>query len=153
MPLTAEDLSSIERIPFGKEGAGSPEFHTIIREGLTILPELADLLDNDTPTQNRVPLWGGFYAVGDVAMSAISDIVMVPWLEFITTPDDPRIEAIGFGVYWTFVRESPENRAQIKSKFLNWYRENEKQLVWRSIPNIMDGGIYELPPKSNAADG
>ena len=154
MPITAEILSSIERIPFGKEGApGSPEFHVIVREGLAIVPELADLLDNPTLTENRVPLTGGHYAVGDVAMAAISDIVRVPWLEFITTREDPRIATQGFGVYWNYVRESAENRSTLKAKFLKWFEENEKRLTWRPIPEILDGGIYECPEDGGKDDG
>ena len=112
-PLTAEFLAAIDEIPFGKLGAAaSPEYWAIVRQGQGIIPELIELLDDPTFTQQRVPLFGGHYAVGDVAMSAISNIVRgVPWLEFITRPDDPRIEAIGFGVYWKYVRESPANRS------------------------------------------
>ena len=155
-PITAEYLASIDQIPFGKIGAAaSPEYQAILNQGLGIIPELAALLDNPTPTTKRVPLFGGFYAVGDIALSAISNIVMaVPWLEFITSPEDPRIKEIGFTVYYDYVRASPLNRVHFKKKFLEWFSQNENSLVWRSIPDIPTGGVYDLPTgRHDESDG
>jgi hypothetical protein len=146
-PLTSEFLAGIEQVPEGKLGAAaSPEFYAIVDQGLGIVPELIDLVGDPTPTDRIVPLVGGYYAVGDIAMSAINSIVAhVPWLEFITSPDDPRIEAIGFGVYWAYVRESPENRLEIQSHIRRWFQQNEINLVWRPVPELPMGGQFELP--------
>ena len=99
-PLTLEFLSTIREVPYYFEhDPGCPEYRAVINLGLPVVPELIDLLDSSVYTSHRVPLTGGNYAVGDIAMTAISDIIRdVPWLTFITKPDDPEIEQVGFGV-------------------------------------------------------
>jgi hypothetical protein len=149
-PMTAEYLAHIRNIPFSFElDPVCPEYRAIVDLGLPVVPELIDLLDTPTDTGHLVPLTGGTYAVGDVAMTAISDIIRdVPWLSFITRADDPKIDEIGFGVYWNYVRASVVNRQALKKRAKAWYDQNRSRLVWQSIPNIPSGGVYVLPGKT-----
>jgi hypothetical protein len=133
-------------IPSGKVGAcASPEYYAIVGHGLTVVPDLAELLSNATPTTINVPLVSGVYAIGDIAMSLISSIISnVPWLSFVTDSGDPEIEAIGFGVYWQHVRAAEENRQALREKFLSWFTSHEHLLVWQPQPKMKTGAWYRL---------
>jgi hypothetical protein len=154
-PVTAEFLAHVREVPFYFEhDPGSPQYLAIVNLGLPVVPELIDLLDRAAYTDHRVPLTGGNYAIGDIAMMAISDIVRdVPWLTFITGPDDPEITEIGFGVYWEYVRASRANRQALKKRTQAWYDQNRSRLIWHSNPDIPSGGIYVLPDEAKRRDG
>ena len=152
-PLTATFLASIDELPSGKLGArASAEYWEIVRQGIGVVPELIELLDDATLTEERVCLVGGFYAVGDVAMSAISDIIInVPWLQMIPGLDDARIDEIGFGVYWEYVRESPINRRKLKKRIRRWFAEYAGSVQWEPMPDHPASGVYRVPDSHDDA--
>ena len=150
--VTAKCLASLSMEPSGPEMAVSdPVYLKIVSRGLAVVPELAALLDNHTATPQPVPLFGGTWAVGDIAMSALSDIVHdVPWLSFVS--EDARKAGLncGFCVYWKYVRASRQNRTVLASRFRAWYSLHASHLTWKPNPHTRTGGAYVLPERTPA---
>ncbi len=133
---------------FQRAARGGERFQGIIKHCLDVVPELIALLNDSTPTSNPVAYWGGDYAIGDVAMVLISEIVHVPWLDLVPTATVERIETIGFGVYWEYVRESDSNRLTLQSNCDRWFTDNEDDLVWHSLPSSPQRGRLGLPKEN-----
>src|SRR5262245_44855101 len=83
-PVTAACLASLSMDPSGPEmEIADPRYLEIVARGQAAIPELQALLANATPTDQVVPLFGGTWAIGDIAMSVLSDIIRdIPWVFF-----------------------------------------------------------------------
>ena len=126
-----------------------PGYLALVARGLNVVPDLLDLLDDATQTDQPVPLFAGKWAVGDIAHRALYDIVPdLPWLELVTGRTDPendsRYLTCGFCAYWERVRESPANRTALQAKARTWFRENRDQLRWKAEPDRPTKGAYVL---------
>lgn len=145
-PVTAACLSSLSMEPWGPEmEVGDPRYLEIVSRGLGAMPELIALLEDDTPTSQLVPLFGGTWAVGDIAMSAISDTVRgIPWTMFV--PEEARqvSEWCGFCAYWNYVRACKQNRVSLMERFAEWYSQHAVELVWEANPRLLTKGRYVL---------
>jgi hypothetical protein len=148
MPYICSDLC------VGGDGCGDAAFWAVVRDGLDALPLLVELLDDASPTRAVVPNFGGSYAVGDVALEAIEEIVHhIPTFELVGVTFDSEC---GGCAWWRFVRASPANRARVKKAVAAWLRNAKPKLV-RSSSNGFEnldcvdycthpaGGHYELP--------
>lgn len=145
-PVTAACLFSLSMEPWGPEmKVVDPRYLEIVSRGLGAMPELTALLEDDMPTSQVVPLFGGTWAVGDIAMSAISDIVRgIPWTMFV--PEEARnvSERCGFCVYWDYVRACKQNRVNLMERFAEWYSQHAVELVWEANPRLLTKGCYVL---------
>jgi len=149
-PVTAKCLASLSMQPVGPEmEVADPIYLSIVARGLSAVPELAALLENPTATAQPVPLFGGTWAVGDIARSALSDIVRdVPWLTFVSADALKAGKDCGFCAYWQYVRASRRNRAALTRHFRAWYSLHRATLTWKPSPHSLTGGSYVLPEGS-----
>lgn len=91
--------------------------------------------------------FGGKYTKGDVAYHVIIEIIrdiptsdlLKDWKGFDETK--------GFGNYWSFVRESPENRKSFKNKIKKWYEENSDKLIWKVVSKLYQREDKEGAPR------
>ena len=147
VPINFDTLCKITEIPYGDTPGMyddiQPEFVGIVQQGTTAIPFLIDFLDDPTPTDVIVPLFGGYYAIGDIAMALISEIILnTPFSLFIDDPGGKKAAICGFCVYWDFVRESVKNRTVIKIKTAEWYQRNKANLKWVPSVDMPAGGYY-----------
>lgn len=154
---SADCLARFSMEPKGPEmSVVDPDYLALVARGLSVVPELADQLEDSTPTPQMVPLFGGTWAVGDVAMAAISDIIRdVPWLEFVTGRPDPDnvpiVQSCGFCAYWDYVRATPANRRTLRGEFARWYKQHRDELVWKSVPALPTLGYFEVGTSRGSA--
>jgi hypothetical protein len=147
VPITFDTLCKITEIPYGDTPGMyddvQPEFVSIVQQGTAAIPFLIEYLDDPTPTDVVVPLFGGYYAIGDIAMALISEIILnTPFSLFIEDPGGKKAANCGFCVYWDFVRESVKNRTIVKNKTTEWYNRNKSHLKWVPSANMPAGGYY-----------
>ena len=129
-------LSDVTDMPYicqnlcvGGDGCGDPRFWSVVRDGKEAIPYLLDALQDPTPTEASVPNIGGVYAVGDVALTALGEIVHgipISALTGVAPSQD-----CGTCAWWRFVRADPANRRVVKAKVMNWIKKHEPNLVWR----------------------
>jgi hypothetical protein len=142
-PVTAEYLASLSAIPFSIEtGDGDPCYWAIVAKGLAVVPELVDLLADPMPTQHSVPLFGGEYAVGDIALNLLGDIVDVPVVELLGLQDSEQFKTSGYYVYWEYVRASLENRRSLSDKIGKWLAKKQSELRWSPLLGTRTGGVF-----------
>jgi hypothetical protein len=138
----------------GGDGCGDANYWAVVRDGLDALPLLVDRLDDPTPTTAHVANFGGVYAVGDVALEAISEIVRgIEEFELLNVKFDP---VCGGCSWWAFVRASPANRIRVKKAVGDWLNEAKPRLKWQPsdqfwtvdcVNNCVHpaGGHYAMP--------
>lgn len=163
MPYICENLvwdagQAGMRVNHEGPGCGDPQFWEAVKGKLEVVPELIRLLRDTTLTEAPVPNFGGQYAVGDVAWSALQEIIhgMPEWgpkgVGLLGVEFDRH--NCGYCAYWDHLREDPQNRIAFSKAVKRWYKRNRKDLIWvesqyfatcdgcRNHPN---GGHFELP--------
>jgi len=145
-----EWILHLEAMPCGRAYADAdPNLWQVVRLGLEHVPTILELVNDPTETQMKVCLFGGSYTVGDVAVSAFSNIVRgAPVALFASAGDQKRIDSMGYGVYWQFVRESDSNRDAMKEYLEEWFENNRDRLVWVRQFESPAGGYYEIRNES-----
>jgi hypothetical protein len=149
-PINADTLCHITEIPYGDTPGMydniEPEFVGIVQQGTAAIPFLIDLLDDPTPTEVVVPLFGGYYAIGDIAMALISEIILnAPFSLFVEDPEGKKAAICGFCIYWDFVRDSVKNRTEVKNKTAEWYHKIKSELKWVPFADMPGSGYYLAP--------
>lgn len=131
---SVDRLSAVTDLPYicsdlcrGGPGCGDALFWKVVRDGKLAIPYLVDQLDDATSTGVSVPNFGGKYAVGDVALTALEIIVDVPHeaLVGVTQSAD-----CGECAWWKFVRASRENRELLERSVRRFLSEHEERLAW-----------------------
>lgn len=149
-PITASSVRDwilhLESMPCGRAYAGGdPRLWQVVRLGVEHVPTILELVDDDADTEMNVCLFGGTYAVGDVAVVAFLRIVRgAPIALFAAGEDQAAVDRIGFGVYWQFVRESQENRDAMRLFLEGWFAENRLRLGWVRLQESPAGGYYSV---------
>jgi hypothetical protein len=160
MPYICDNLvfgpAGMERNESGS-GCGDPIFWRAVQGKAAIIPLLIRKLRDTTITEATVPNFGGNYAVGDVAWSALQEIVhgLPGWgpigIGLLGVEFDRH--NCGSCAYWNHLRADPKNRVAFSKSVKKWYRRHRKELVWvkserfetcdgcRNHPN---GGHFEL---------
>ncbi len=141
-PMTAHFLMTLEEIP--QYGGGDPCFWEVVDFGLPVLSELTDLLDDPTITRHTVPLFGGRYAVGDIALRMIQIIVLLPVVDLLPNEDPESFDNCGYCVYWKFVREKPANREALKANIEKWISDHFADLRWVDAPSRSNRGYFAV---------
>ena len=147
-PITAPFLLSLNQIPRA-EPAEDPDgcFWELVRGGMPLVPELIELTFDATITRHLVPLFGGSYAVGDIATVALMQIAEMPVLDLVMSLDPDAPTECGFCAYWDFVRADPKHRLMLRAELHRWYEEHASQLQWKPNAYQPAGGIWGLPVK------
>lgn len=151
-PITDDYLISLETIPEFIEARyeGDKCYVQIVKLGLPIAEQLIDLLDDPILSEHFVPHWGGHYAVGDIALKILTDIIHIPLVDLLPAVDPQEYETCGFCVYWKYVREDPKNRLELQTIIEQWFNKNRDSLYWKEIPGISPGGQFRLKAEEDA---
>ena len=122
-----------------------PDLWQIVRLGLEHVPTILELVDDGTDTGMTVCLFGGTYAVGDVAVAAFMSLVDdVPVALMAADGDQGAVDGMGFGIYWGFVRESGEHRHSMRRSLEEWFYANRSRLEWVRLPASPASGHYRV---------
>lgn len=133
-PIDAACLARVDMehvVDFSGQGiVTDPVALEIIGRGLDAAPELVALFADPAPTEQRVPLVGGIYAIGDIAMNVTDAIVEVPWWSFLPAAWAQHFEETGESAFYDHVRESPQNRRIVARQAGAWLAEHREALRW-----------------------
>jgi len=111
------------------EGCGDRLFWKVVQQKEAAIPLLIARLSDATVTVATVPNFGGQWAVGDIAYSALSELILdIPTFELLGVPFDTR--GCGYCAYWRHLRKRHKNRKQFKAAVSTWYESNKAALVW-----------------------
>ncbi len=126
-------IKSIKDMLYVPEYSGDPNFWGLVKEGIDIVPELIDHLDDTTNTKILVRLFSGTYRIGDISYLILIKIIHdIPIFELAKISQE-EYELYGFGVYWNFVRSNPANRIILKMKIKEWYCAYKNKLTWEKM--------------------
>ena len=149
-PITAGSIRDwilqLESMPCGHPYEDrDPDLWQIVRLGLEHVPTILELVDDGTDTGMTVCLFGGTYAVGDVAVAAFMSLVDdVPVALMAADGDQKARDGMGFGPYWWFVRESGDHRHSLRRSLEAWFSANRSRLEWVRVPASPAGGHYRV---------
>ncbi len=133
-----ERISYISDMPYCPEYSGDSLYWDIVKDGLVIVPQLIDKLNDSTTTELIVPLWGGYYTVADISHLLIWNIIQdVPILDLVGSTQEER-DQDGYGCYWAFVRKDYQNRIILQSRIRHWFEKNKDNLVWKKELRVVE---------------
>jgi hypothetical protein len=136
-----EKIAQINDMPY-IGNFGDSLYWKIVTEGLDIVPNLIELIDDTTTTKATIPNWGGYYCVGDIAFSMINDIIFqIPIIDFIQTKTD----FVGEKIYFEFVQDNFQNRAHMKNELSKWFVANKDGLEWVNNKKEFIANHYDPP--------
>lgn len=152
MPYICQDFIEVnKRHPF-TIGCGDEQFWNAVRLNRNGIELLIDKLDDSTPTNASVPLFGCDYTVADVAYTALQEIIHnIPTFDLLGVPFDQ--EGCGYCSYWQHLNKDFSNRQKFKQAVKSWYHKNKDNLVWVENNNFAtcdcsgqhpNGGHFEL---------
>lgn len=146
LPYICRD-TAISQMSFG---CGDHLFWRIVKQKQEIIPLLIDELDDSTPTEVPVPNSGGQYAIGDMAYTALEEIIRgIPTYELLGFVMD---EDCGSCSYWNHISKK-KNRRKFERNVRKWYKKNKANLIWFKSDEILtcdctmkhpNGGHFEL---------
>jgi hypothetical protein len=151
-------LKEISDMPYICEGAinlpgcGQSAFWDIVKERDAAIPILLEFLDDTTSAIATVPNFGGNWTVGDIAYTALEEIIDgIPTFKLLGVKFDSK--GCGYCVYWFHLRASYKNRQVFKANVIKWYNKNQGRLIWVQSNQTLtcdcrfnhpNGGHYEL---------
>jgi hypothetical protein len=110
-------------------GCGDKIFWRVVQQKQAIIPLLIDKLSDPTTTSAVVPNFGGQWTVGDIAYSALQEIIQgIPTFELLGVKFDQ--VGCGYCFYWDHLRKSRQNRIRFKAAVRSWYNRNKQNLIW-----------------------
>ena len=131
--LLVDSLVFVTNMPYicdiGFNDCGDKIFWDVVRQKQIVIPLLIEKLSDTTNTLATVNVFGGRWAVGDIAFAALEELIKgVPTFELLGVRFDK--SGCGYCAYWDQVRESLDNRTRFQSAFHKWYETNKHKLVW-----------------------
>ena len=120
----------------GGHECGDAAFWRVVRDGLVAVPFLIASLDDTTPTSAKVHYLGGVHTKGDVALTALEEMVadfLVMELLGMKNADCPAC------AWWDFVRGPPGNRKLVKRRVAKWFDQHASRLVWKNEDFMLTG--------------
>ena len=134
MPYHCRDLESGVGI---EPDCGDILFWEIIKNKLSIVEPLIELVSDTTISNAHVPYFGGNYSVGDIAYGAISEIIHgIPTFVLLGVEFDDK--GCGYCSYWNHLRADNNNRVKFKLALKEWYNLNKDNLYW------VEGDDFEI---------
>lgn len=123
-----DELKSLREMPYYPELSGDKLFWEVVKEGRDAIPLLIDKIDDGTTTEAVVPLVGGNYVVGDIAIHVLMEMVRgIPIVSCVGGSVEH-----GFMDYWSFVREGARNRRVLEERVRRWYGRHGGGLGWEA---------------------
>ena len=124
MPYICESIELV-----GTWGCGDSIYWGAVQGKEKAIPYLIEKISDSTLTEASVPFFGGNYTVGDIAYTALGEIIDgIPTFELM--PVEFNENGCGYCSYWRHLRESHENRVSFKEAVANWYSKNKNKLEW-----------------------
>lgn len=153
----ADSLKYVSDMPYtcesaGGFGCGDKIFWNVVQRKQSIVPILIDLLADTTSTTATVASFGGQWTVGDIAYTALQEIIKdLPTFDLLGVKFDK--EGCGYCAYWNHLRNDINNRKKFQGSLRDWYKKNKGKLVWVKSNDFMtcdcsgehpNGGHFEL---------
>lgn len=111
------------------DGCGDKIFWRVVQQKQAIIPLLINKLSDSTTTSAVVPNFGGQWTVGDIAYSALHEIIKdIPTFELLGVKFDQA--GCGYCSYWVHLRKSRLNRIRFQAAVRSWYNKNKQNLIW-----------------------
>lgn len=112
--------------PTGKfkynNGCGDHLYWKVAELRVRAVPHLIALIENEEPTQAKLPKGKGFYKTGDVAIMVLQEIIHeLPVQEFL---GHKMSEYPDTGKYLQKLLKNPESRTELKKAIQKWYDSN-----------------------------
>lgn len=154
-------FNEIEQLPhicesvelIGTWGCGDSIYWGAVAGKEDAIPFLLEKISDSSITRASVPYFGVDYTIGEIAYSALGEIISgIPTFELVPVEFDEN--GCGGCSFWRYLRESHANRIQFSESVKKWYNDHKEKLIWvkggRSIncdcwfphPN---GGYFILP--------
>ncbi len=112
----------------GGSGCGDQIFWQVVRDGMAAVPSLVELLDNPDVTTVDVPNIGGKYAVGDVALVALTEILRpVPRWQLAGISGNVERDAF---TWFDYLRSDVAHRRTLKGNLEAWLEAKKPELIW-----------------------
>lgn len=147
---TYDKMKSIKEMPYVPEYSDDPIYWELVKEGIDIVPEFIDHLDDTTNTKMYVPLFSGIYRIGDISYLLLTEIINdIPTFELLNISLE-KYEQYGFGVYWNFIKSNSANRKILKTKINDWSSANKNKLTWEMDERKFRGDTHNFPRKHPA---
>ncbi len=149
-----DSIQFIKEMPYACEHGicGDHLYWEVVKLGDDGIELLIDKLDDATPTTASVPIFGGHYAIADIAFTALNEIIHdIPTFELLGVPFDQ--SGCGYCAYWNHLNKSVVNRQNFKKAVKSWYHRNKSHLVWIESQHFVtcdchgdhpNGGHYEM---------
>jgi hypothetical protein len=125
-------LADITEMPYIPELSGDIRYWEIVTKGLNAVPCLIELLSDTMDTCIPIPNFGDNYKIGDIAHSALQDIIHgIPIADIIPVNDT-------VGGYWIYLNYTTDytNRISYQKKLEKWYQNNHALLLWKEDTRI-----------------
>ena len=129
-----DSLKQVADMPYiceseNSPGCGDKIFWRVVQQKQAIIPLLIDKLSDVTTARAVVPNFGGQWTVGDIAYSALQEIIQgIPTFELLGVKFDQA--GCGYCSYWNHLRKSRQNRIRFQSAVRSWYNKNKQNLIW-----------------------
>jgi hypothetical protein len=133
----------IEQMPYIPELSGDSLFWNLTTDR-NILPSLIDRIADTTRTKAPVLYFGGDYVIGDVCVTAISELIRDFRAIDLIESNQKVIDEKGYAVYWEYVRANYEHRKEFQRKVKVWYDKVKKDLIW-----VEDNNLYLTEDSEN----
>ncbi|MBC7425881.1 MAG: DNA/RNA non-specific endonuclease [Bacteroidia bacterium] len=150
--VSNETIPSLDSIKYIKEMpysgsmeniCGDPLFWRIVVQNKDNIEALIKLLDKTTMTKAVVLEFGGYYTVGDIAYSAISELIAgIPAYKLLGAS---KSKSCGYCVYWNQLRQSSANRKKFKTSVNSWYQTNAPLLGWVKSKKLLTCDCKDFP--------
>jgi hypothetical protein len=109
-------------------GCGDHLYWQIVGLKLKAVPHLIALIENEEPTQAKLPNGKGYYKTGDVAVMALREIIHeLPVEEFVGRKMTDFDNSAKF--YQKALKDS-KKRTALKEAIQKWFNENEGKLIY-----------------------
>lgn len=132
LPQLVDSLRFVRDMPYiceGGSGCGDSHFWNVVRQKQAIVPFLIEKISDTTEIEVFVPNFGGYYSIGDVAYTAMTEIIHgIPTFKLLGVKFDKH--GCGYCAYWNHVRENPLQRLKFQKKVRQWYERNKNHLTW-----------------------
>lgn len=118
--------------PYGKfkynDGCGDHLYWKVAELKIRAIPHLIALIENEEPTQAKLPKGRGYYKTGDVAVMVLKEIIHeLPVEEFL---GHAMSEYPDTGKYFQKVLKNSESRTTLKKAVQKWYDANYFKLAF-----------------------
>ena len=111
-------LGQIHTIPFKSTDRGTdPAYGALLAKGFAISDELVKQIGNTSPSVDprKAPIVTENYVMGDTALFCLSDVLKVPFEDFLPRDVVSNMQSSGMSAYFAYVR-LPQGRADVQAR-------------------------------------